>query len=115
MTPDRRTAAASVIALVAGFALSFLGVGLLWIAMAWTVQALMLVPFAVLTFGLARWSGHARQVAGMVVLGMLPLGALLTQFRNREGSHLAPTVVVLAWVAGVALGAWLGRRAKPAD
>ncbi len=114
MSPRARHALAGTAALSLGFGLSFVGLGLLWIAMAWVVQAAMALPYAAAAYGLGRWSGDPRRVATLLLVGLAPIGLLLTQFRNAEGSHLAPTLVVAAWVAGVLLGTWLARR-RPAS
>lgn len=99
-----------VLAVVLAFVLSVLGFGLLALAMSWTVQLAMLVPFALAAYGLGRRTRAARQVAWSMLGGAAPLGLLFVQFRNAEGSHLMPVLVVLAWAAGTVLGAWLAAR-----
>jgi hypothetical protein len=106
-------------ALLVGFLLSFLAMGLLWVAMAWQVQALMVLAFAAVAYRFSRRSGSPRRMAQWMLVGAAPLGLLFVQFRDREGSHLLPIAMVALWALGTAAGAVLGARslgrAAPAD
>jgi hypothetical protein len=100
-----RAAWTALAAIAAGFVLSFGAMGLFWVAMAWPVQALVVLPFGAVAWVLARWSGNPRRAALLVLLGAAPLGLLFTLFRDREGSHLMPVLMVVLWVLGVVAGA----------
>ncbi len=95
-------------ALAAGFGLSFLALGLLWIGVPTPWQFLMFLPFLIAAFVTRRlrapWYG--------MFLGMLPIGALLVQFRDNEGSHASSIALVLSWVVAVAIGNYLAMRTK---
>lgn len=101
----------SMLALAGGFGLSFLALGLLWIGTPWPFQALMGVPFFVLTWLLARGApGSANQLLTFVLTGAAPLGLLITQFRDKNDSHLNSVLIVVCWFAGAALGRYLVRK-----
>jgi hypothetical protein len=94
-----------------GFALSFIGMGLLWIGLPWVCQALMFFPFLLLAYALAKAGGVATAMS--VLYGALPLAMLLMMFRDRDDSHLMPMLIVAAWLAGILGGralAAMGRR-----
>lgn len=92
------------VAIALGAALSFLGLGVLWIGTPWPAQALMLIPFFGATAALRRTDPNRRDWTVPVILGAAPLGALITRFRDPSGSHLFPVLIVCAWAAG----AWAG-------
>lgn len=94
---------------VGGFAFSFAGVGLLWIGVPWTSQALMFLPFLLLAFALAKAGGPAIPLS--IVYGALPLAMLMMMFRDRNDSHLMPVLIVAAWLAGILGGRALAARA----
>jgi hypothetical protein len=102
-----REAWLALVAVAAGFALSFLAMGLFWIAMAWPVQALVVLPFGATAWALARWSGNPRRSALLLLVGATPLGLLFTLFRDRDGSHLLPVLMVVLWGLGTLAGASL--------
>lgn len=95
---------------VLAFVLSILAFGLLALAMSWPVQLAMGVPFALVAYVLARRARDARRVAVSMLAGAAPLGLLFAQFRNAEGSHLMPVLVVLSWAGGIVVGAVLAAR-----
>lgn len=107
-----RSAWLALAAVAAGFVLSFLAMGAFWIAMAWPVQALAVLPFGGVAWVLARWSGNPPRAALLILVGAAPLGLLFTLFRDREGSHLMPVLMVVLWALGTVAGASLaaGRR-----
>lgn len=91
---------------VIGFVLSFLALGVLWIGTAWPVQFLMCLPFLFAAYFITR-----HQVDGRFVLfGVAPIAVLVAQFRDKEGSHAMPILLVCGWTASVLLGWWLARR-----
>jgi hypothetical protein len=45
----------------------------------------------------------------LVLIGAMPTGALISLFRDKDGSHLMPLLMVGAWVAGASLGRYLAR------
>lgn len=110
MTPSPGRAA---LAMAGGAALSFFGMGILWIGTPWPLQALMFFPFLGLTAILTRTDPEKRSWALEAIAGAGPLGLLLMRFRDANDSHLKPILIVCAWAAG----AWLGGRAfgKKAD
>ncbi|MGE5640739.1 MAG: lysophosphatidic acid receptor, partial [Clostridia bacterium] len=102
----------SIVAVAGGFGLSFVAFGLLWIGTPWHFQALMFVPFLLLAFAVTR-TGPGDKVFALCIAGALPLGLLLTLFRDKEGSHLMPILVVLAWLAGILAGHFAARAIRP--
>lgn len=103
-------------ALGGGFLLSFLGFGLLWSGVAWAVQmVLALLFFTALSYGLSRWSQGAILPEVLLVIGALPLGLLMMQFRDTNGSHLLPVTVVLSWLLGIAAGYLWGKWSRGAQ
>jgi hypothetical protein len=102
----------SFLSVAGGLVLSFLAFGVLWIGTPWKYQALMGVPFFLLTLATA-WKdedGGKRQLA-LVLAGAAPLGLLIMKFRDPSGSHVKPVLIVCAWAAGAALG-WLAARRR---
>jgi hypothetical protein len=95
--------------LSAGFGLSFLAFGLLWSGAPWTYQFLIAVPFTLAGY-LIRRSGHT---AYPVLAGMLPVGALIVQVRDKNDSHAMPIALVCAWILAVLGGIYLAQRRKP--
>ena len=90
-----------------GFGLSFFAFGLLWIGTPWPLQALMFVPFFLLALAMA-WTGPVGDTTYQLVLyGALPLGTVVTMFRDKNDSHLMPILVVLSWLAGILAGHYL--------
>lgn len=98
----------SAVALVGGFALSFVGFGVLWAGAPWHYQLLMFFPFLLLAFAITRFGGNTL----LVLLGAMPVGALLLQFRDKDNSHVMSFVVVGAWVAGTLIGHYVGGRLR---
>lgn len=95
------------VALVGGFALSFVGFGILWAGTPWPYQFLMAFPFLLLSFGIACFKSHGPW---LILAGAAPVGALLVQFRDKGDSHLMPILLVGSWVIGTLIGSYLGRR-----
>ena len=103
-------------ALGGGFLLSFLGFGLLWSGISWAVQmVLALLFFTAVSYGLSRWSHGAILPELLLVIGALPLGLLMMQFRDTSGSHLLPVLVVLSWLLGIAAGYFWGKWSRGAQ
>lgn len=95
--------------LVSGFLLSFIGFGILWSGIAWHYQMLMFFPFLVLSWIFSRWRKGASDACVSLFLGAAPVGILMTQFRDTNGSHLMPILVVLTWILGILGGYFLGK------
>lgn len=96
-------------ALIGGFLLSFLGFGLLWSGMLWHVQLIMVLPFALLSYVVTRWSKGKIGLCIFIFVGAAPLGILITQFRDNNDSHLMPILIVMGWLLGVILGYFLAK------
>jgi hypothetical protein len=45
-----------------------------------------------------------------ILVGAAPLGALLVRFRDAEGSHLMPVLLVTVWILGALGGAFVGAK-----
>ena len=100
----------TIVAVAGGFALSFVGLGVLWIGTPWQYQALMFLPFFFLAFMITR-TGAAGDVPSLMILaGAAPIGGLLMLFRDKNDSHLMPMLMVGAWAAGILLGHFLATR-----
>ncbi len=95
--------------LTAGFGLSFLAFGLLWIGMPTRYQFAMFLPFLLAAFVVRR----LRAPWYSMLLGMLPIGAVFVQFRDNDNSHASSIALVCTWVLAVAIGNYLGARTKP--
>ncbi|WP_090721028.1 lysophosphatidic acid receptor [Nitrosomonas sp. Nm166] len=98
-----------LLALIGGFLLSFLGLGLLWSGIPWHYQVLMFFPFFLLSFALSRWSAGAITACIFILCGAAPLGALMVQFRDINNSHLMTSLIVLSWLIGIASGYFLAK------
>ncbi|RYY69117.1 MAG: hypothetical protein EOO24_51260 [Comamonadaceae bacterium] len=95
-----------------GFGLSFLAMGLLWIAMAWAVQAAMALVFGAAAWWRCRRAARPGRSTTHVLLGAAPLGLLFVQFRDPAGSHLLPLLMVALWVVGAVAGMALATRGQ---
>lgn len=95
-----------IAALLGGFILSFVGVGVLWAGAPWPYQLLMFFPFLLLAFAIERFESTALPM----LIGVFPIGTILVQFRDKDNSHLMPVLAVSAWVLGILLGHYLGGR-----
>lgn len=102
------------LALFSGFALSFLGLGILWVGTPWHWQVWMGLPFALLAFVLCRWSEVAGVAAVAMLIGAAPIGSLLAMFRDSDNSHFKSYVVILSWAIGLLLGYALARATRKA-
>ncbi len=91
-----------------GFGLSFLSVGMLWIAMPFYVQALAFFPFLLLSLLVGRYSKSFSMAASTVIVGALPMAKMMVGFRDKDDSHLMPILMVSCWMLGALVGAWLG-------
>ena len=98
--------------LIGGFLLSFLGFGLLWSGIAWHVQLIMILPFLLLSYGVFRWSKGSIGSCAFIFIGAAPLGILISQFRDTNGSHLMPILVVFSWIIGILAGYYLGKLSR---
>ncbi|NBQ69991.1 MAG: lysophosphatidic acid receptor [Nitrosomonadaceae bacterium] len=96
-------------ALIGGFLLSFLGFGLLWSGIPWLVQLVMILPFLFLSYGILRWSRGAIGLCAFIGIGAAPLGLLIIQFRDTNGSHLMPILIVTGWLIGICAGCYWGK------
>lgn len=99
----------TLIALVGGFLLSFLGFGLLWSGISWHIQLIMVLPFFLLSYGLYRWSHNAIISCIFILIGAAPLGLLITRFRDTNDSHLLPILIVSDWIIGILAGFYFGK------
>ena len=99
-------------ALIGGFLLSFLGFGLLWSGIAWHVQLIMILPFLLLSYGVFRWSKGSTGSCAFILIGAAPLGILISQFRDTNGSHLMPVLVVFSWIIGILAGYYWGKLSR---
>lgn len=99
-----------ILATLTAFALSFLGLGFLWIG---KISGEVIV--AALYLWLAYSVSHLRgkRIALMTVaLPSVPIAALLVQFRDSNDSHLGSIAIVLGWLAGITLGAFAADRER---
>ena len=99
-------------ALAGGFLLSFLGFGLLWSGIPWHFQLIMAAPFLLLSYVVFRWSKGNIGFCAFALIGAAPLGMLMTQFRDTNGSHLMPVLVVVSWLLGSIAGCYLGKLSR---
>lgn len=104
-----------ILAVIGAAGLSFLAFGVLWIGTPWRYQALMGVPFFLLSYGLVRnaTAEQQRQILMLLFAGALPLGSLMTRFRDAHDSHLKPIIIVCAWAAGILAGWYWGTKPRP--
>jgi len=98
--------------LIGGFLLSFLGFGLLWSGIAWHFQLIMMLPFLLLSYGVFRWSKGSIGSCAFIFIGAAPLGILISQFRDTNGSHLMPILVVFSWIIAILAGYFLGKLSR---
>ncbi len=96
----------SVVGPVSGIALSCIALGVLWIGTPWPAQFLMCIPFFIAAYAITRLKADGR----FVLLGAAPVALLVVQFRDKEGSHAAPVLLVCAWAASILLGWHFARR-----
>jgi hypothetical protein len=99
-------------ALAGGFLLSFLGFGLLWSGIPWHFQLIMSVPFLLLSYAVFRWSKGNIGFCAFALIGAAPLGMLMTQLRDTNGSHLMPILVVASWLLGLTAGCYFGKLSR---
>ncbi len=104
-----------LVALIGGFLLSFLGYGLLWSGIAWHFQLIMLLPFLLLSYAVFLWSKGSTASCAFILIGAAPLGILISQFRDTNGSHLMPILVVFSWVIGILSGYYWGKLSRAAE
>lgn len=95
-----------------GFALSFLGFGLLWIGTPWAYQFLMVLPFFALSFAVTRIRTVGNQACLLIVCGASPLGMVIPMFRDNNDSYVMSGLIVCGWAAGIAAGYYLGKEGK---
>jgi hypothetical protein len=112
---NRKNILIVLFALAGGFLLSFLGFGLLWSGIPWHFQLIMAVPFLLLSYAVFRWSKGKIGFCAFVVIGAAPLGMLMMQLRDTNGSHLMPILVVVSWLLGLTAGCYLGKLARSAQ
>lgn len=98
--------------LAGGFILSFLGFGLLWSGIPWHFQLIMALPFLMLSYAVFHWSKGNIGFCAFALIGAAPLGMLMTQFRDTNGSHLMPVLVVVSWLLGSIAGCYLGKLSR---
>lgn len=109
---DWKNALIALLALLGGFLLSFLGFGLLWSGIPWHFQLIMALPFLLLSYAVFRWSKESIGYCAFILIGAAPLGMLMTQFRDTNGSHLMPVLVVVSWFLGSIAGCYLGKLSR---
>lgn len=100
-----------VLALGGGFALSFAAFGVLWIGTPWPRQALMSLPFLVLSYFVSKGEDPGDGNFLLVLCGALPLGSIIVRFRDKNDSHLMPIMIAASWLAGILIGRLLVRKA----
>jgi len=101
-----------VTALISGFLLSFLGFSILASGIPWLVQLVMILPFLLLSYGILRWSRGAIGLCAFIGIGAAPLGLLVMQFRDTNGSHLMPILIVTGWLIGICAGCYWGKLSR---
>ncbi len=69
----------------------------------------MFFPFLLLSFAVSHWNKGAVGGCIFIACGTAPLGALITQFRDSNGSHLMPVLVVLTKLIGIIAGYFLAK------
>ncbi|MGZ3649862.1 MAG: hypothetical protein ACXVB9_01780 [Bdellovibrionota bacterium] len=99
--------------ILGGFALSFLGIGVMWIGLPPLAQFGMAALFCGAAFLLSRFAKQGSFALTTLLIGATPLGAILVQFRDKNDSHLLSILLVCGWMAGAAAGAWLGSPKAP--
>ncbi len=104
-----------LVALIGGFLLSFLGFGLLWSGIPWHVQLIMILPFLLLSHAVFRWSKGSIGSCAFILIGTAPLGILISQFRDTNGSHLMPILVVFSWIIGIFAGYYWGKLSQTTE
>lgn len=104
-----------LVALIGGFLLSFLGYGLLWSGITWHFQLIMLLPFLLLSYAVFLWSKGSTGPFAFILIGAAPLGILISQFRDTNGSHLMPILVVFSWIIGILAGYYWGKLSRAAE
>ncbi len=90
----------------AGFVLSFMALGVLWIGTPWPYQFLMFAPFLLIAYVFRRFGSTVYPLC----LGAAPLAMLFVQFRDARKSHLLPILLVASWALAIWLGHFLGGR-----
>ena len=99
-----KNAVRAIVALGGGFALSFVGLGVLWVGAPWPYQALLFVPFLLLAFAITSTGSAGDRLFVLIIVGAAPLGSLITMFRDKNDSHVMSVLVVCAWLAGIVSG-----------
>lgn len=99
-------------AIAGGFALSFLGFGLLWIGTPWVYPFLMDLPFFALSFAVTRIGTAGNQACLLIVCGASPLGMVIPMFRDNNDSHVMSVLIVCGWAAGIVAGYYLGKEGR---
>ena len=112
---DWKNALIALLALLGGFLLSFLGFGLLWSGIPWHFQLIMALPFLLLSYAVFHWSKGNIGSCAFILIGAAPLSMLMTQFRDTNGSHLMPVLVVVSWLLGAIAGCHLGKLSRSAQ
>ena len=93
-----------ILAALTAFALSFLGLGFLWIGKLGG-EAIVAALYLWLAYSVSHLRG--KRIALMTVAApAVPIAALLVQFRDSNDSHLVSIAIVLGWLAGITLGAF---------
>ena len=98
------------LAALAAFALSFLGLGFLWIGKLGG-EVIVAALYLWLAYSVSHLRGK-RIALLTVALPALPIAALIVQFRDSNDSHLGSIAIVLGWLAGITLGAFAADRAR---
>ena len=96
-------------ALIGGFLLSFLALVALWSGIPWIVQIAIFLPFLLFSYTVFEWTNESWIICALILVGAMPLGILMMQFRDTNGSHLLPTLMVMSWIIGISAGCYLGK------
>lgn len=107
----RSTIISLVVLMLAG-ALSFLSIGVLWAGVNQWLQLVVTFLFFGLSFFSARNQQNASATIIPILCGASPIGAILTMFRDKEGSHLLGISIVCSWAIATLAGAWVSSRSK---
>jgi hypothetical protein len=101
-----KNAILKTVGFAAGFILSFIALGVMWIGTAWSYQFMMFVPFLLIALILGRFGGASLHM----LIGIAPIGVFFVQFRDNNNSHIFPILLVCTWGIAIVLGHYLAMR-----
>jgi hypothetical protein len=96
-----------ILNLISGALLSFLSLGIIWTGVNQWIQAIVTVTFFILSYFTFKPS---KTPMYSILIGAGPLGSLLTQFRDKNDSHLLGITIAGSWVLATLLGGWLASK-----